>query len=261
MRSMLTQMPGASPPRDKGFSRREPLHEGQKALGESDLQNALMSLSRRSGYQIYNRFKSAQESLASLFGASIDVVQSAHSGLKVAARLEFLTTHKSIDTDLDTLVTGLGFRLTLKSYPVLEGPASDRYEEIVRTLPVVLRHEDVATAVKDGRGKTVGMNTTRVPVYGHETVVSYEQKMVHIYEITAREHQSADFTKAAESAENLLRLARLLRPQGVREDLPADGKVVPISSARISRSPQPAAPENDDAPLEAVPPAAGTRAG
>ena len=186
-------------PKAGGFRNAQPLAEGLAPLSDAKVREVFSMLFRKKSFDMYSRFKDAQEKLASLYGARVDFAEPPHGGLRLIARLEFLTAHRTIDPDLYDKVAGMGFDLTLRAVPVMEGSPEERYERLERKQP-------------DGS------------VFPY-----YEPRSVRTYIVSER---NPDISKAVSVAENLLMLAAMLRPAGIEEDLP--GKVVDISSARPS---------------------------
>lgn len=180
-----------------GFRNASPLPEGLRRLDEREAQETFRMLYQKKPFEMFARFRDAQEKLSSLFGAVVELAEPNSGGIRVAARLEFLTTHRSIDPDLYDQAAGMGFNLTLKSVPILEGSFEERYERLERKQP-------------DGS----------VSEY-------FEPRSVRTYLVSER---NPDISKALAMAEGLLRFAQTLRPPGIAEDLP--GNIVDISSAR-----------------------------
>ncbi len=224
MATPLTVLSGYKPPENRA-RKREPMLEQQRKLAEPEIRGAFLSVSRRHGESMYQRFQSAKERLERLYDSSIDLVDTHGRGIALVARLEFHTTHRTIDEDLDQLVRTAGFSLTLRSVPMNALPPEERYEQI----PGRFIEEQIPLA--QGEDAVGGVWLKRRPVY--------EQKMERLYIITEDKHRSGDIRRAAESAEGLLALASKLRP-AIPEDLPEKvADVIPISSARNPRTPEP----------------------
>ena len=217
MEKSLSALSGYKPV-EKSF-KRDPLPEGPMKLSEEEAHSALLSTSRKSGEVAFQRFHEAREMLASLYDGEISLVRRPHEGIRLAARLEFLTTHRTIDENLDQMVRAAGFSLALSIRPPIGLSASERYEQI----PGRFIEEELQLA-------SSGVLLRRTPVY--------EQRMERRYIITENPHVSGGLRRAAESAESLLRLAGRLRPANLPEDMRL-ADVVPIDSARCSRAPPP----------------------
>ena len=115
----------------KGFGKPEPLlEEGARKLSEQEAASAFHAASRKSGEVMLQRFQEAREMLASLYDADICLVQKPGQGIRLAARLEFHTSHRTIEEDLDQLVRSAGFLLRLRITPIPGLPAREAYEEI-----------------------------------------------------------------------------------------------------------------------------------
>ncbi len=205
MRNLPAQRAGVRLSGDGSFKKAEPLPEGIRVLPDGEVRSVFASLFRRNFFDSYARFTDARDKLRELFGARIEVVDQLHAGLRVAARLEFLTTDRTIDEDLHHKVAGMGFDLTLRSVPVISEFADERYE---------LRSR------KDPNG---------------EMVFWYEPATIRTYIISEGRYSSADVMRATQSAEDLLRLASMLRPAGIHEDVPDN--LVDLSKARTSKPP------------------------
>ncbi|MEW6035568.1 MAG: hypothetical protein AB1529_03065 [Candidatus Micrarchaeota archaeon] len=206
MRNLPAQRAGVRLSGDgSSFKKAEPLPEGIRVLPDDEVRSVFSSLFRRNFFDSYARFTDARSKLRELFGATIEVVDEFHGGLKVAARLEFLTTDRTIDEDLHHRVAGMGFDLTLRSVPVTGVPEFERYEARCRF---------------DSNG---------------EPVIWYEPATIRTYIISEGRYSSADLMRAPQSAEGLLRLAHMLRPAGIHEDVPDN--LVDLSKARTSKPP------------------------
>jgi hypothetical protein len=222
------QLPAVGYRTSEKFAGREPLHE---LIREPDLHYVFNCVSRKRGAGLYHRFSDAQDRLKSEFGASISIVDSPGAGLKVAARFEFITNDKTIDEDLDFAVSRAGFRLTLRSMPILEGTFEERNEKIERTISPVTGCMLIKTNEKNKAGNP---KFDHILLTSTQTLVFYEQKMLRVYAISEREYASADVVRAAESAEALYVLldAKLKLPK-LHQDLPDN--VIPISSRSAPR--------------------------
>ncbi|MCI0504379.1 hypothetical protein L0Y65_06775 [Candidatus Micrarchaeota archaeon] len=194
----------SGPAEKSGFKRVEPLADGPRALAESERRQAFSSFFPRRAGELAMRFEDARAKLYSLYGARVEIVETAGGGMKLSAKLEFLTEDRSLDADLDQKVAGRGFSLKLHSVPVTAGSPEEVYERRVR---------------QDGGGGRIEYA---------------EQRMLRKYVITESERTS-QVDCAVTSVEGLLELAATLRPAGISEDLP--GNVVSLESARASRPP------------------------
>jgi hypothetical protein len=203
MKNLALQHPRFRAPEPWTFRKAEPLADG-RVLSDQELAAAFAAIHPRRSFDLYQRFIEARDRLRSEFGASMDIVRHEGSGLRVAARLEFLTTDRSIDEDLHHTVAGMGFDLILRSKPVLEGPSEERYERLERKKP-------------DG-----------------SVVAYYEPRMLRTYVVSEGRCGPSEFSKAARAAEDLLRLAAMLRPAGIAEDLPEN--VIPLPATKASKS-------------------------
>ncbi len=239
MSNALTVVSGYKPPQDK-VRKREPLLEQQRKLTESEVRYSLQSLSRRHGETMFQRFQSAKERLEKDYDAFIGLVEPIGGGVAVSARLEFLTTHRTLDENLEQLVRAAGFSLTLRIRPVNELPPSERFEPIPGRFIV----EQVELPPDKHGVSGVWLKKRQV----------YEQKTERTYVISESPYRTADPIRAAESAESLLALVSKLRPANMPEDLPHEkgADVIPISSARSARPPAIAEP--------GPPPLLGTKA-
>lgn len=229
---------GYKPPERKGFVKPEPmLEEGVLRLSDPETVSAFHSASRKSGEVMYHRFQEAREMLSSLYDAEIGLVRRPGEGIRLAARLEFPTSHRTLDEDLDQLVRSAGFLLRLRITPMPGLPSRDAYEAI----PGRFIEETLALP---GQG---GVWLRKEPVMAPRT----ERR----YVIAENPHLCSDIRRAADRAEGLLVLASRLMPARLPEEPPAEKKadVVPITSARSSRAPPPV----EEGPL---PPAVGMRA-
>jgi hypothetical protein len=192
--------------------RNEPMHEG-RVLSPDEAKAALLSLSRRNGESLANRFLSARERLESEFGAHIEIVERPCDGRSVSVRFGFMTLDRTLDADKADMAFMAGFMLFLRSRPMLELPPEERYEpsgrHITREILLPPGHDGVA-----------GVWMKEDPVY--------ELRMERCYVLTERRYASADLARAAQSAEALLELieSRLMIPK-MHQDLPDN--VVPIS--------------------------------
>ncbi len=234
----LTVLSGYKPP-EKKACRREPMLEQQRKLAEPEVRSVFQAISRRHGESLFQRFQAAKERLEKEYDATISLVEPLGGGVSVTARLEFLTTHRTLDENLDQMVRAAGFSLTLRSRPMTELSPDERFEPI----PGRFIEEPIELpAEKDGTG---GVWLKKRPVL--------EQKMERLYVITESPYRSADMMNAAQSAESLLGLVSKLRPANMPEDLPEKeigADVIPITAARSSRAP----------PVPEQPPLAGTKA-
>ncbi len=225
MSNALTVVSGYKPPQDQ-VRKREPLLEQQRKLTEPEVRYSFQSLSRRHGETMFQRFQAAKDRLERDYDAFIGLVEPLGGGVAVSARLEFLTTHRTLDENLDQMVRAAGFSLTLRSRPMMELPPDERFEPIPGRF--IVEHVELPP---DKAGVS-GVWLKRTPVY--------EQKTERLYVITESPYRSADPIRAAESAESLLALVSKLRPANMPEDLPQKGaEVIPITSARASRAPPP----------------------
>lgn len=225
MKAVQLPTVGYRPSDEKRFAGRAPLHDLVTAVNERSLDGVFGLISRKRGHELYHRFACARDQLRRDFKAAIDVVEKPEGGLAVAANYEFLTTDRTIDENLEFAVRQAGFRLTLRSMPVTEGTPEERYEKIERTVSPVTGLMLTPTGKKDKKGDP---EYDEVALTSTKTYVCYEQKVVRTYIISEMQYASAEFPKAAESAESLLALLSKVRPAGLAEDLPAN--VVPISS-------------------------------
>jgi hypothetical protein len=210
---------------EPGFKKVGPLADGPRVLAEPEIRQAFSSFFQKNASGMAARFGDARATLREQYGACAEIIETPSGGLKFSARLEFLTTDRSLDMDLNQTVAGRGFALKLHSVPVAEGSFEERYERRVR-------HEGLGRAVE-----------------------FHEQRMLRKYVITESE-ASSHIDRAVRSAEDLLALARMLRPAGISEDLPAN--VVSLETARSSRPPP--KPGSQEPLVEALPSSQGGKA-
>jgi hypothetical protein len=224
MKNVILQAPGGTPKLERGFKKVEPSCEGIRLEGDSKVLEYLRMCSPKKAEDDFIRFLSAKDALSRDFGGAIGALERSSGGYVLAARLDFLTTHDSMDGSLQDSIAGAGFELHHRSWPVTSGPQEERYE----------------TRVRSG-------------AYG--IPVSYTlQKMIKMYSITEGE-RTRDLAKAGDTAEALLRLVAVLRPAGIPEDLPVatsegGAKIMDLEAARAtraSRPPPPAEPGKEEA--------------
>jgi hypothetical protein len=224
MEKTLGALSGFKPPQKKGFRKGEPmLEQGARMLSEEEARWAFHSVSRRNGEALFQRFQEAKEMLSALYDGHLNLVRTQHCGTRFAARLEFLTSHRSLDEDLDSVVRSAGFSLTLSTMPISGLPERDGYEAIPG------RFIEQTLELPPGTGGTSGLWLRREPVRVPRT----ERR----YVITESVHLSSDLRKAADLAQAILALAGRLRPANAPEEPQIENKaeVIPISSARSSR--------------------------
>jgi hypothetical protein len=210
---------------EPGFKRVEPLADWPRVLAEPEIRQVFSSVFQKNASEMAARFEDARATLRELYGACAEIMETPSGGLRFSARLEFLTEDRSLDTDLNQAVAGRGFALKLHSVPVTEGSFEERYE-------LRVRYEGIDRKIE-----------------------FHEQRALRKYVITESE-ASSRIDRAVQSAEALLALARMLRPAGIAEDLPAN--VVPLKTARTSRPPP--KPKPQEQLVEALPSSQGGKA-
>ncbi len=228
MEKPLRVQSGYKPPERKAFGKPEPmLEEGARRLSEQETISAFHTASRKRGELMFQRFQEAGEMLAALYGADIFLAQKPGQGVRLAARLEFPTSHRTLEEDLDQLVRSAGFLLKLRINPINGLPAREAYEAIPGRFI-----EETMSLPEQG-----GVWLRREPVMAPRTDRRYV--------ITENPHLSSDIRQAADRAEGLLVLAGRLMPAKLPEEPKAEkrAEVIPIESARTSRAPQKSAEE------------------
>lgn len=207
MRNAPVRKPGPAPtekPRN-ALRKAAPLLEGATRLSDREIMGVISLFGSRSATRRYEAFMKARDEVTEDYGAVLEVVSEARMPTRVVARYEFRTTDKTLDPDLEELVSAMGFKLSLKSQPRNDLPLNERYERCTRV---------------------EGVLSPEPKVY-----VWYEQKADRTYVVEARSG-TADVQYASRTAENFLRLLRMLRPP-ITEDMPELPKgVVDINSAR-----------------------------
>jgi len=206
----------SGPPACTGFRKAEPLADGPRLLSEKEVAGVFSIFFPRKAERMSDEYLEACEALRSRFGAFVGVFETPFEGLRFRARLEFLTEHRALDSELDQRVAGEGFELKLCSAPVTSGSYEERFERRER------------------------------PAGGGGTVEYFEPRTIRSYVITAGGRTSQP-EKAAESAQALLKLAQALRPSGIWEDLPSN--VIPLESARASHPHPTRLPQDSDSAL------------
>lgn|SRR5512143_332885 len=237
MEKPLRVQSGYKPTERKSFRKPEPmLEEAARRLSEQEAIGVFHSASRKSGEVMYQRFQEAKDMLASLYDAEISLVKRPNEGIRLMARLEFPTSHRTLDEDLDQLVRSAGFLLSLRIMPVQGLPMRDAYEAI----PGRFIEETMHLPAGDGGPGGVWMRKEPVMV----------PRTDRRYVITENPYMCSDLRHAADRAEGLLVLASRLMPASLPEEPPAEKRadVVPITSARSSRAP-PRASDEPPAPL------------
>ncbi len=228
MEKPLRVQSGYKPPERKGFGKPEPmLEENARRLSDQETISAFHTASRKRGEVMFQRFQEAREMLATLYGADICLAQRPGQGIRLAARLEFPTSHRTMEEDLDQLVRSAGFLLKLRITPITGLPMRDAYEAIPGRFI-----EETKSLPEQG-----GVWLRREPVMAPRTDRRYV--------ITENPHLSSDIRQAADRAEGLLVLASRLMPAEMPKEPKAEkrAEVIPIESARTSRAPQKPAEE------------------
>lgn len=187
----------------QGFRQAGPMGEGLIRVSADEIMDAFRAFFPRDPSGAYHRFAEAQETLRDNYGGRLEIVRAPGGGLRTAARLEISTADRTIDTDLDSVVSGMGFDLSLMKMPAPGSPPRDAYERFPFT-------------------KTDGT-----------TGFDWEPRTERTYVVTEGRHSSG-IDKALHLADAALSLAAMLAP---RRELPEN--VVEITSARASRPPQP----------------------
>jgi hypothetical protein len=177
-------------------------------LPEGDIMRVISLFGSRSATRRFERFLKARDEVRETYGAVLELVGAEGKPTKVVTRYEFRTTDKTMDSDLEQLVSAMGFSLSLKSMPRDDLPLNERYERCERTEGVLSTNP--------------------------KTYVWYEQKAERMYAVQERSGTS-DVQYVTRTAENFLKLLKMLRPP-ISEDMPTG--VVDINSAR----PAPAQP-------------------
>ncbi len=191
----------------KNLRNAAPLLEGARTLSDQEVHNVIALFGGRRARKDYFKFIEAKEKASDTYGAVLELVGGREQPTKVATRYEFRTTDRSLDTDLEHMVSAMGFKLSLRSEPVTGPTDEDRYELRTRTM-------------QTAEGKKV--------------LRWYEPRTERTYVVREGNYGSCDVQYAARTAENFLRLLEALRPP-MAEDMPRaalPAGVVDINSLR-----------------------------
>lgn len=210
----------------------QPLLEGVSALTEREIHGVMKLFWSATGQSKCEKFLANRET-AQKYGARLEIVGGPERQMKVGVRVEIPTYDSRLDEALEQMVSGMGFKLTYVMVPtdVGTGQAYHRYVRFVNSEEGVKKY------------------------------VNYERKAKRFYLIEAG-NASSDIQNAPSTAENLVRLLRMLYPgvdveASAQQEQPATAQALPagvvdIFSARAAREESPPGPKLADQAIVAM---------
>ncbi|VVC04566.1 Uncharacterised protein [Candidatus Bilamarchaeum dharawalense] len=157
------------------FRKATVLGEGIQVLSDRELGKLLHQFHYSNPDSIFTRFLAAKKNLQETFGGTVELIHDQSGITRIAAKLEFFTTHLRLDEDLHRLVVGMGFDLRLHHladehvYHISEG-RQHSYREIssIATvaddlLRLALMLENFPVASVRGQTASDGQVTGQVP--------------------------------------------------------------------------------------------------